>query len=33
MRFIENYLTIGALGAETSTRFISAFSGRAIKAL
>jgi hypothetical protein len=30
---LENYLTIGAVGADTSTRLISAFSGRAIKAL
>ena len=30
---IQNYLTIGACGAETSTLVISAFSGNALSAL
>jgi len=30
---LDSYLTIGAFGAETSTLFISEFSGSAIKAL
>jgi hypothetical protein len=32
-RQFEFYLTIGACGAETSTFFIAAFSGKAISAL